>query len=231
MSFSSDVKNELSGKIPSAGHCRYAELLSFTDPVRAFSEEEVLKRDCCRRAFLRGLFLSCGTVTDPSKNYQLELLFSGREAAERVRELLLTYEIRAKILERKNHYVLYLKEGDRIADFLALIGASDSFFSMENVRVLKEVRNTVNRRVNCEAANLKKTANAAVMKMRDIEYISEHIGFDRLPESLRQIAVLRMRYPDISLTELGQMLDPPLGKSGVNHRLRRLSKIAEEEKL
>lgn len=231
MSFSSEVKKELSPKLPEKAHCRFAELLAFTDPARAFTEKEVLSRDCCRRAFLKGLFLSCGTVTDPVKNYQLELLLQEKTLAEQVKSLLSGYEIKAKVLERKGYFVLYLKEGDRIADFLALIGASDSFFSMENVRVLKEVRNTVNRRVNCEAANLKKSAGAAVMKVRDIELISERIGFDRLPESLRQIAVLRMRYPDISLTELGQMLDPPLGKSGVNHRLRRLSKIAEEERL
>ena len=231
MSFSSEVKKELSGKIPEEAHCRYAELLAFTNPARAFQEKETLKRDCCRRVFLRGLFLSGGTITDPNKNYQLELLFDDSALAQDVKELLSGYEIRAKLLERKDRYVLYLKEGDRIADFLALIGASDSFFNLENVRVLKEVRNSVNRRVNCEAANLKKSANAAVIKVRDIELIQERIGFENLPENLRQIAILRMNYPDISLAELGQMLDPPLGKSGVNHRLRRLSEIAEEERL
>ena len=134
----------------------------------------------------------------------------------------------ARIVTRKKNDVVYLKEGEQILNFLASIGATQHLFAMENVRILKEMRNSINRRVNCEAANISKTVEAASKQKEDILYIKEHYGLDNLPLNLRQIAEIRLEYPDASLVELGQLSDPPVGKSGVNHRLRKLCEIADK---
>ena len=139
-----------------------------------------------------------------------------------------SFEADAKIVERKNHYVAYVKEGSQIVDMLNVMEAYVSLMNLENVRILKEMRNTVNRKVNCETANINKTVSAAVKQIEDIRKIQSRMGFDELPESLREMAELRLQYPDATLKELGEYLDPPVGKSGVNHRLRKLSAIAED---
>jgi hypothetical protein len=143
---------------------------------------------------------------------------------------LIDFETDAKIVERKGHFVVYLKEGSQIVDILGSMGAFVSLMNLENVRILKEMRNTVNRKVNCETANISKTVNAAVKQVEDIERIRDTIGFDTLPPTLREIAQVRLEYPEAPLKELGTYLDPPVGKSGVNHRLRRLSEIADRLK-
>ena len=231
MSFSSDVKKELEKIIPEDSHCLRAELSAFLSPELALEDPGITAKRCCKKAFLRGMFLSSGTVTDPEKNYQLEIVTAREETAALTASLMNFFSLQAKTVVRKDHYVVYLKEGDCIAGFLALTGAAGSVLALENIRVLKDVRNSVNRKLNCEMANLTKTVSASVRQVRDIEYIREHIGFEKLPEHLRQIAVVRLEYPDLPLSELGEKLNPPIGKSGVNHRLRKLSMIAEEEKL
>jgi DNA-binding protein WhiA len=143
---------------------------------------------------------------------------------------LIDFETDAKIVERKGHFVVYLKEGSQIVDILGSMGAFVSLMNLENVRILKEMRNSVNRKVNCETANISKTVNAAVKQVEDIEKIREELGFDALPPTLREIAQVRLEYPEAPLKELGTYLDPPVGKSGVNHRLRRLSEIADRLK-
>ena len=137
------------------------------------------------------------------------------------------FDIDAKIVLRKKYYVVYLKEGSGIVDLLNVCEAHVSLMKLENLRILKEMRNSINRRVNCEAANITKTVNAAARQIEDIEYIRDHYGFQNLPDNLRQMAEVRLENPDAPLKELGEYLEPPVGKSGVNHRLRKLSEIAE----
>lgn len=198
-----------------------------TSHVLVFSDKNTLKKQCCRKAFLRGAFLAGGSISDPEKTYHLELTSRTREQAQELSRILASFRLHARIIKRKGSYVTYLKEGENIVDFLNIIGAHSALMELENVRILKDMRNNVNRIVNCETANLEKTVNASLRQIENIRYIAEHIGFDRLPPSLRDIASLRLEYSDASLTELGQMLSPPLGKSGVNHRLRKLDQIAD----
>ncbi|MDO4632255.1 MAG: DNA-binding protein WhiA [Eubacteriales bacterium] len=188
----------------------------------------VVQNTCCKRAFLRGAFLAAGSVSDPVKFYHLEFVCATSERAELIQQLLKTFELEAKIVQRKKYFVVYLKEGDRIVDLLNVIEAHSALLKLENIRILKEMRNSVNRKVNCETANIHKTVNAAVKQLEDIRYIRDTIGFDGLSEGLAQMADIRLRNPDATLKELGLLLIPQMGKSGVNHRLRKLSEIAEE---
>ena len=183
---------------------------------------------CCKRAFLRGAFLAGGSISDPEKSYHFEIVSYGEAKAVQIMDAMKMFELDARIIERRRCHVVYLKEGAQIVDILNVMGAHRSLMELENVRVVKEVRNSVNRKVNCETANLSKTVNAAVKQIEDIEYIRENAGLNTLSEGLEEIAELRVKYPDTPLAQLGQMLSPPVGKSGVNHRLRKISRIAEE---
>ncbi len=185
------------------------------------------EKQCCKRAFLRGLFLSAGSVTDPHSRYHLELAAGSQSRAAYIQEIMSSFELEAKIVERKRNYIVYMKEGSAIVDFLNIIGAHKALLQFENVRILKEMRNSINRQVNCETANIRKTVSAASRQKADIEYIHNTVGFGNLSENLAEIARLRLEHPEMSLKELGEMLDPPIGKSGVNHRLRKLSEVAE----
>ena len=277
MSFSADVKGELSKVESAARHCQIAELAAiavYAGAVRADSgwlaerfqpdnphvadrwkllldklfpagddEKKILqtikynkgdttvdaliiKSHCCRRAFLRGAFLSIGSMSNPEKGYHLEFVCSDTGQAAQLVEILLAYEIKARIVARKKYQIVYIKESEEISMLLNVIGAHVSLMKLENLRILKDMRNTINRKVNCEAANITKTVNAATKQIEDIQYIKEHYGFDNLAGNLRQIAELRLEYPDATLKELGQLLTPNVGKSGVNHRLRKLSELA-----
>ena len=289
MSFSSEIKQELSWQLPSARHCRLAEIsaiLSFCSHVEAGTEgtgnvrmhtenlavarkyftllkktfninmnvsvrqnikphgnrsfeitaltdmtavrHVLIQNPCCRRAYIRGAFLASGSVSDPEKGYHFEIVCADSARAEQLSAMLESFGIEAKITLRKHSYILYVKEGSQIADILNVMEAHVGLMKFENIRILKEMRNSVNRQVNCETANLNKTVSAAVKQIEDIQYIQSTIGFEKLPENLAEIARLRLEQPGMSLKELGQMLTPPVGKSGVNHRLRKLSFIAEE---
>lgn len=207
--------------------------------VRSLTDEVdpiLLKNSCCRRAFLRGAFLCLGSMSDPNKSYHLEFVCEYETWAEQIRQATASFEIEAKIIRRKKYYVVYIKEGACIVDLLNVIGAHRALMQMESLRVEKEVRNSINRQVNCEAANITKTVNAASKQIEDIEYLKKHYGLLNLPDGLRQVAEVRLEHPDSSLLELGKYLNPPVGKSGVNHRLRKLGELAErlrhkEEKL
>ena len=289
MSFSSEIKQELSWQLPSARHCRLAEIsaiLSFCSHVEAGTEgtgnvrmhtenlavarkyftllkktfninmnvsvrqnrkphgnrsfeitaltdmtavrHVLIQNPCCRRAYIRGAFLASGSVSDPEKGYHFEIVCADSARAGQLSAMLESFGIEAKITLRKHSYILYVKEGSQIADILNVMEAHVGLMKFENIRILKEMRNSVNRQVNCETANLNKTVSAAVKQIEDIQYIQSTIGFEKLPENLAEIARLRLEQPGMSLKELGQMLTPPVGKSGVNHRLRKLSFIAEE---
>lgn len=190
----------------------------------------ILQNTCCKRAFIRGAFLAGGSMSDPNKSYHFEIVCHTLEQAKQLQGVMQSFDTDAKIVERKGHHVVYLKEGSQIVDMLNVMEAYVALMNLENVRILKEVRNTINRKVNCETANINKTVNAAVKQVEDIELIRERIGLDNLPDNLREMALLRLEYPEATLKELGNYLEPPVGKSGVNHRLRKLSAIAEDLK-
>ena len=297
MSFSQEVKEELSRHVPSARHCQLAELaaiLSFLCKLTTKGKETVLILDtespltlqkyftllsktlsinkdkkvisgqqaldvletvkmwkntgenpgcrldvvdgillqqtCCKRAFIRGAFLASGSISDPTKAYHMEVVCRTQAQASQLQETMNTFEVDAKIVRRKQHYVVYLKEGAQIVDMLNVMEAHVALMNLENVRILKEMRNSVNRKVNCETANIGKTVSAAVRQVDDIRLIQERMGLSALPESLQEIAAARLENPDMPLKDLGKLLDPPVGKSGVNHRLRRISEIAERLK-
>ena len=183
---------------------------------------------CCKRAFIRGAFLASGSMSDPNKSYHFEIVCRTKEQAEQLQQLMNGFETEAKIVERKGHFVVYLKEGSQIVDMLNVMEAYVSLMNLENVRILKEMRNSVNRKVNCETANISKTVNAAVKQLEDIELIRSKLGLEQLPQNLREMALIRLEYPEAALKELGNYLTPPVGKSGVNHRLRKLAEIAED---
>ena len=182
---------------------------------------------CCRRAYVRGAFIAVGSVNNPEKNYHLEFVLSDPELAEQLKDLINSFELDAKMVERKDHSVVYLKEGEQIVDLFNIMEAHVALMDLENVRIVKEMRNDINRRVNCETANLSKVVGAAVKQLEDIAYIEQSIGLGQLPEQLGELARLRLEFPDKSLKELGTYLSEPVGKSGVNHRLRKISSIAE----
>ena len=176
---------------------------------------------CCKRAFI-----AAGSMSNPSKSYHFEIVCNRLEEAEYLKSMMNAFDLDAKIIERKKTYVVYLKEGAQIVDVLNVMEAHVALLEFENIRIMKEMRNSVNRKVNCETANINKTVSAAVRQMEDIKYIRDTVGFDRLPEGLKDVALTRLAYPDASLKELGGLLETPVGKSGVNHRLRKLSEIA-----
>jgi len=188
----------------------------------------LVKRQCCLRAYLRGVFLGCGSVSNPETSYHLELVLSSEAYAQAMVNLLQRVGLQARINKRKQMQVVYLKEAEQIASLLRLIGAHGALLRLEDVRAMKDVRNQVNRLVNCDTANLEKAVSTGLRQVHTIQYIIAKAGSDHLPASLRQVAELRLEYPEASLKELGNLLDPKLGKSGVNHRLRRLAEIAEQ---
>lgn len=188
----------------------------------------VVQRNCCKRAFVRGAFLCAGSISDPEKFYHFEIVCSSKAKATQLMELIQSFEVDAKIVKRKKYYVVYVKEGAQIVELLGLMGAGVSLMNLENVRILKDMRNTVNRKVNCETANINKTVNAAVKQLEDILYIRDTAGLHTLPENLEETALLRLEYPQASLKELGTLLSTPVGKSGMNHRLRKICSIANE---
>ena len=188
----------------------------------------LVKNACCRRAFIRGAFLASGSMSDPEKSYHFEIVCPDMEKAKQLRDIINSFSLEAKIVQRKKCHVVYLKEGAQIVDMLNVMEAHVALMNLENVRILKEMRNSVNRQVNCETANINKTVNAAVKQVEDINFIKKTAGLEMLSEHLREMAELRLQYPEAALKELGSMLNPPVGKSGVNHRLRKISDIAEE---
>ncbi len=225
------------------------QILSFNAQGQAFFANQVPEKfknqDNQTKAYVRGVFLGCGSVSNPEKTYHLELV--GKKVAiankkierspaitneqcaylQSIKTILDCYGIKSNLIHRKAHWVLYLKEGGSVADFLNVIGAHRGLMEMENIRIVKEMRNDVNRQVNCETANLNKTIAASYDQVADIMLVKERLGLKNLPANLYDIAELRLNYPDASIKELGERLDPPVGKSGVYHRLKKLNQIAE----
>ena len=185
----------------------------------------LLNKQCCKRAFLRGAFLGGGSISRPSSDYHLEMVTGNEDFARSIIKVMHTFSMKAKLTDRKNDYIVYLKDGESITNFLRVIGAHNSMMELENVRVLKEMRNNVTRRVTCETANLGKVVKAAVRQVNCIKFIDEHMGLSELPQALQDTARLRLEYPDASLNELVEY-SGGIGKSGINHRLKKLQEMA-----
>ncbi len=200
--------------------------MQFTSTV----DPHLVEKDCCKRAYLRGAFLAGGSVNNPeTSSYHLEVFSVYEEHSEALVQMMNDYHLNAKAIERKKGYITYLKEAEKISDFLRIIGAHVSVMKFEDVRIVRDLRNSVNRLVNCETANLNKTISAAQRQVENIKFIDKTIGLDELPERLQEIAHLRVQYQEVTLKELGEMVTSgPVSKSGVNHRLRKIEEIANE---
>lgn len=179
-------------------------------------------------AIVRGCFMGGGSINNPESEYHLEILFRDKNNINEVSKILEKFNINIKVLIRKDKYAIYMKDGEMISRFLALIGAKRSVLDFEEIRVIKEMKNSVNRLVNCETANLNKVVNVSVLQINDIKYIMKKNKFEQLPKSLQEIALLRLKNEHSTLTEIGKMLEKPIGKSGVNYRFKKISEFAEK---
>lgn len=208
--------------------CKLLRELGFYPEHKRQIPWNLLGKNCCRRSFIRGMFLSRGFISRPEGNYHLELVLNdSRLAADAVR-LLTKVKLEVRRAERKSHLVIYIKDSEMIVDFLRLIGANKALLDFENVRILKSMRNAVNRQVNCETANLAKTIDAAVRQVELMRRLMNSQKWDLLTPQLKELARLRMQHPECTLKELGDLLSPALSKSGVAYRMRRLEKAAED---
>ena len=219
--------------VPEADAPRLLESLSLLDEGALFGlrqgpAPDTVRYSCCRKAFVRGAFLMCGEINPPERGYHIEIAAPSAEIAQYLDEQLNYFGINVKIACRKSKFVVYLKQAEGISDMLTLMGAAQAMLSLENARVAREVRNRVNRQINCDASNINRAVTAAEAQIRDIMFIDDELGLDRLPATLRDMALVRANNPETALSELGELLDPPIGKSGVSARLRRLTEIADK---
>lgn len=208
-----------------------AKLMNYSGEIEenySLTDNLIVQNPCCRRAYLRGSFLASGSISDPQKTYHFEITCMSPEKAAQLQQMMIYFDIDAKVVMRKKYYVVYVKDGSQIVDMLNVMEAHNSLMALENIRIAKEIRNSVNRQVNCEMANINKTVSASKKQVEDILFIQNTVGFGNLTEGLREMAEVRIANPEASLIELGKMLSNPVGKSGVNHRLRKLSQIANE---
>ena len=191
------------------------------------NKNEIIKKDCCKRAYLRGAFLAAGSISDPEKSYHFEIKCTNENKANQIVDILKSFDVDAKTLNRKNKFIVYLKDSEKVVDALNIMEAPIALLEVETIKIDKQMSNKINRQMNCDQANINKTVNASRRMIEDINYIEEEVGLSYLPEKLQQIARIRVENPDASLQDIGDMMVPPLGKSGVNHRLRKISEIAE----
>ena len=210
MSFATDIRDELLE-------------LKMWDSNSSLNQDEQIARLSIRETFIKS-----GFITDPNKEYHLEVLFKLKKKAEEFRILLENFNIKSKVIKKGSGYITYIKDGEDIVNFLALIGANNAVLRFEEARVLKDARNNVNRIVNCETANLNKTLDASNNQIKNIKFLKQQNKFNSLPEELKEIALIRLKNPDISYEEIGKMLKKPISKSGVSHRLKKINQIAEE---
>ena len=191
-------------------------------------KERLVRKDCCKKSYLRGVFLGSGSLSDPQNSYHLEIVTNSEEYSESLVKFMESMGLEPKISSRKQNLVVYFKESEQIILFLGLIGAHNALLKLEDIRIQKEMRNNINRMMNCEIANINKTVTAAARQVENIELIAQKIGFAKLPYQLRAVAEARLANPEVSLKELGELMEPPLGKSGINHRMRKIEEIADD---
>ena len=213
MSFATEIRDEL------------LELKMWDVNSSMKQEEQIAK------LYIREQFIKSGFMSDPNKEYHLEILLKNKKRAEELKALLENFHIQSKTTKKGNGYIVYIKDGEEISNFLALIGANNAVLRFEEIRVLKDARNNVNRIVNCETANLNKTLEASKLQIENIKYLKEHKKFNSLPENLKEVAEIRLKNPDLSYEEIGNLLKKPISKSGVSHRLSKINSIAEELKV
>ena len=198
--------------------------------VRSAPANEIYEKNCCRTAILKSAFLISGSLSDPERGYDLSVTCGNEEIASAVCGVMNAFDLNAGISPRKAQYAVYLKNAENISEFLTRVGAHSAVLSLENTRIMKELRNNVNRAANCDSNNIDRTVKTAQTQIEDIIYIDEHLGLEKLPAPLQEIARLRQTDPNASLIELGAMCSPPIGKSGVNNRLRRIAETAKKLK-
>mgnify|MGYP003816592733 CR=1 FL=1 len=192
-------------------------------------DRTLIRKNCCKRDYLRGAFLAGGSVNNPEgSSYHLEIASMYEEHCKALSQLANKFRLNARVIERKKGFVLYMKEGEKIIEFLNLIGAHHALLKFEDIRIMKDMRNSVNRIVNCETANLNKTIGAAMRQIDNIRFLERKIGLENLPEKLREVARIRLQHPDMNLKEVGELLGGTVSKSGVNHRLRKIDELAEK---
>ncbi|SFI81763.1 hypothetical protein SAMN02799624_02339 [Paenibacillus sp. UNC496MF] len=192
-------------------------------------DKEIIRKSCCKRSYLRGAFLAGGSVNNPEgSSYHLEIATMYEEHCKALVELANKFDLNARCIERKKGFIFYMKEGEKIIELLSIIGAHQALFKFEDVRIMRDMRNSVNRIVNCETANLNKTIGAAVRQIDNIKLLEREVGLESLPDKLREVAHIRLSHPDLNLTEVGEMLKGKVSKSGVNHRLRKIDELAEK---
>lgn len=197
----------------------------FTDRI----DDAIVANECCKRAYLRGAFMAAGSVNNPEgSSYHLEIASMYQEHCQALVTLANEFGLNARCIERKKGFIFYIKEGEKIIELLNMIGAHQALFKFEDVRIMRDMRNSVNRIVNCETANLNKTIGAAVRQIDNIKLLQKEIGLENLPDKLREVAEVRLAHPDINLKEVGEMLKGSVSKSGVNHRLRKIDEMAEK---
>ncbi|WP_219834931.1 DNA-binding protein WhiA [Paenibacillus sp. R14(2021)] len=192
-------------------------------------DRDMIRKSCCKRSYLRGAFLAGGSVNNPEgSSYHLEIATMYEEHCQALVDLANKFDLNARCIERKKGFIFYMKEGEKIIELLSIIGAHQALFKFEDVRIMRDMRNSVNRIVNCETANLNKTIGAAVRQIDNIKLLEREVGLDTLPDKLREVAHIRLLHPDLNLTEVGEMLKGKVSKSGVNHRLRKIDELAEK---
>ncbi|MCC3376970.1 DNA-binding protein WhiA [Cohnella sp. REN36] len=192
-------------------------------------DKDLVRKACCKRAYLRGAFLAGGSVNNPEgSSYHLEIASMYEEHCKALVDLANKFQLNARFIERKKGFILYIKEGEKIIEFLSIIGAHQALFKFEDVRIMRDMRNSVNRIVNCETANLNKTIGAAVRQIDNIKLLQKEVGLENMPDKLREVAEIRLKHPDMNLKEVGDMLKGQVSKSGVNHRLRKIDEWAEK---
>lgn len=192
-------------------------------------DKSVIRGSCCKRSYLRGAFLAGGSVNNPEgSSYHLEISSMYEEHCNALVDLANRFHLNARCIERKKGFVFYIKEGQKIIEFLNIIGAHQALLRFEDIRIMKDMRNSVNRIVNCETANLNKTIGASMRQIENIRLLQREVGLESLPEKLREVAEIRLQYPDVNLNEIGDMLKGNVSKSGVNHRLRKIDELAEK---
>ncbi len=200
--------------------------LSFTTHV----SQEILENEQKQRSYLRGAFLAGGSVNSPeTSRYHLEIYSNYEDHNNHICDMMNQFGFNARTIDRRNGFITYLKEAEKIADFLALVGSHNAMMKFEDVRIVRDMRNSVNRLVNCETANMNKTIDAAAKQIENITFIDEMVGLDRLPVKLREVAIIRLENPEVSMKELGEMVPSGvISKSGINHRIRKINEFAEQ---
>ena len=226
MSFSYDVKNEINEILPKKDCC-FKVLQNFYNVDKL---QKYIEGKCCVKTFLRQAFIDYGTVNDPQNSYHLELDVKDDKLASLISVFMNDFNLDSKILLRSGSFVVYIKEADAIGDYLRLVGAGNALMEYENVRILKEVRGNINRKINCESGNIQKKIDAAFRQLESIEYIKNTVGLDRLPQDLKEVALIRLSDHNIGFEEIGGLLKNKIGKSGVSHRMKKIINIARKLK-